>query len=46
MDRIESLEGKRVAIVGLGISQVDFAIGLQNGREWDEIWCINSAAAT
>ena len=42
----QSLEGKKVAIVGLGISQVDFAIGLQNGREWDEVWCINSAGAT
>jgi hypothetical protein len=44
--RIESLEGKSIALVGLGISQVDFAIGLQNGRTWDEIWCINSAAST
>ncbi len=41
-----TLEGKKVAIVGLGISQVDFAIGLQNGRTWDEIWCINSAGYT
>jgi len=46
MSRIESLEGKSVALVGLGISQVDFAIGLQNGRTWDEVWCINSAAST
>ena len=42
----QHLEGKKIAIVGLGISQVDFAIGLQNGREWDEVWCINSAGAT
>ena len=46
MDRIENLEGKKIALVGLGISQVDFAIGLQNGREWDEVWCINSTAYT
>ena len=46
MKRIKSLEGKRVAIIGLGISQVDFAIGAQNGREWDEVWCINAAAGT
>ena len=46
MARIESLEGKKIALVGLGISQVDFAIGLQNGRQWDEVWCINSAAST
>ena len=45
MQPIESLEGKRVAIVGLGISQVDFAVGLQNGKTWDEVWTINSAAA-
>jgi hypothetical protein len=31
---------KSVAIVGLGISQVDFAIGQQNGQSWDEVWCI------
>ena len=46
MEPISNLEGKRVAIIGLGISQVDYAIGSQNGREWDEVWCINSAAAT
>ena len=40
---LEHLEGKTVALVGLGVSQVDFAIGLENSREWDEIWCINSA---
>ena len=43
MGPIESLEGKTVAIIGLGVSQVDFVIGLENSREWDEIWCINSA---
>ena len=45
MQPIESLEGKRVALVGLGISQVDFAVGLENGKTWDEVWTINSAAA-
>jgi len=40
---LEHLEGRTVAIIGLGVSQVDFAIGLENSREWDEIWCINSA---
>ena len=43
MGPIESLKDKTVAIIGLGVSQVDFAIGLENSREWDEIWCINSA---
>jgi len=46
MKPIKSLEGKKVAIIGLGLSQVDYAIGLQNGRTWDEAWCINSAAGT
>jgi|TARA_R100000030_G_scaffold71370_1_gene54914 hypothetical protein len=40
---LEHLEGKSVAIIGLGVSQVDFAIGLENSQEWDEVWCINSA---
>ena len=40
---LEHLEGKSVAIIGLDVSQVDFAIGLENSSEWDEIWCINSA---
>jgi hypothetical protein len=46
MAEVNELEGKKIALIGLGISQVDFAIGLQNGRQWDEVWCINSAAAT
>ena len=40
---LEHLEGKSVAIIGLGVSQGDFAIGLENSPEWDEVWCINSA---
>jgi len=40
---LEHLEGKSIAIIGLGVSQVDFAIGLENSSTWDEIWCINSA---
>ena len=46
MEEINLLEGKKIAIVGLGISQVDFAIGQQNGQQWDEVWCINSAGGT
>lgn len=45
MKPIKSLEGKKVAIIGLGASQVDFAISLQNSIKYDEVWCINSAAA-
>ena len=45
MSRIESLEGAHVAIVALGNSQVDYAIGKENSVEWDEVWTVNSAAA-
>ena len=45
MQKIESLEGAHIAIVALGNSQVDFAIGKENSVEWDEVWTINSAAA-
>ena len=31
MKPIKSLEGKRVALLGLGISQIDFVIGMENG---------------
>jgi len=44
MKPIKSLEGKRVALLGLGISQIDFVIGMENGKTWDEVWGINSAA--
>ena len=43
MKPIKSLKGKRVALLGLGISQIDFVIGLENGSEWDEGWRINAA---
>ena len=39
-------QDKRVAIVGLGASQVDYCIAVQNSKTWDETWCINSAIAT
>ena len=45
MPKIKSLEGAHVAIVALGNSQVDYAIGRENGVEWDEVWTVNSAAA-
>ena len=44
MKPVKSLEGKRVALLGLGISQIDFVIGMENGKTWDEVWGINSAA--
>ena len=42
MQKIESLKGARVALLGLGISQIDFVIGAENSKEWDEVWGINS----
>lgn len=45
MEPIKSLESAHIAIVALGNSQVDYAIGRENGVEWDEVWTINSAAA-
>jgi hypothetical protein len=45
LDRIKGLAGKGIALVGLGASQIDFVIGLENSQEWDEVWVINSAIA-
>ena len=43
MKKIKDLKGKHVAIIGLGNSQIDYVIGVENSKEWDEVWCINSA---
>jgi hypothetical protein len=43
MEKIESLKGKKVALIGLGASQIDYVIGLENSKQWDEVWVINSA---
>ena len=45
MKPIKELKGKKIALVGLGASQIDFVIGLENSKEWDEVWVINSALA-
>jgi hypothetical protein len=45
MSQIRELEGKRIAILGLGASQIDYVIGVENSQEWDEVWCINAALA-
>jgi len=45
MKPIKKLKGKKIALVGLGASQIDFVIGLENSKEWDEVWVINSALA-
>ena len=33
MKPIKSLKGKRIALLGLGISQIDYVIGKENGKE-------------
>lgn len=43
MEPIKELEGKKIAIIGLGASQIDYVIGKENSVEWDEVWLINSA---
>jgi len=43
LDKIKELEGKKIAIIGLGASQIDYVIGKENSVEWDEVWVINSA---
>ena len=43
MAKIEELAGKKVAIIGLGASQIDYVIGVENSKTWDEVWTINSA---
>ena len=45
MKPIKSLNGANIAIVALGNSQVDYAIGAENSMQWDEVWTVNSAAA-
>lgn len=36
MEPIKELEGKKIAIIGLGASQIDYVIGKENSVEWDE----------
>jgi hypothetical protein len=43
LEPIKELEGKKIAIIGLGASQIDYVIGKENSVEWDEVWLINSA---
>ena len=43
MEKISELKGKKIAIIGLGASQIDYVIGVENSKTWDEVWGINSA---
>ena len=42
MEKIKDLEGKKIAIVGLGKSWFEFALARTNGTKFDEVWAINA----
>ena len=42
MEKNAELKGKKIAIIGLGASQIDYVIGVENSKQWDEVWGINS----
>ena len=44
MEKIQELQGKKIAIVGLGKSWFDFALARSNGEQFDEVWVINAVA--
>ena len=41
MEKLPELKGKKVAIIGLGASQIDYVMGVENSKTWDEVWTIN-----
>jgi len=45
MERFEHLEGAHGALLGLGISQIDYVIARENSVNWDETWGCGSSAA-
>ena len=40
-----SLEGKHIALLGLGQSQLDYHLSITHSQEYDEIWAINAMCA-
>ena len=45
MEPIKALEGKHIALIGLGTSQIDYVIARENSVNWDETWGCGSSAA-
>ena len=45
MKPIKKLEGKRVALVGMGKSWHDFNLARSHGVHYDEVWAINAVAS-
>jgi len=41
-DKIDSLEGKDIAIVAMGQSQIDFHLSQVHSQFFDEVWAINA----
>ena len=44
MERVESLEGKTIAIVGLGKSWFEYCLAKSHGVHFDEVWATNAVA--
>ena len=45
MEPINKLEGKTVAIVGMGKSWFDYNLAKSHGTHFDEVWAINAVAS-
>ena len=41
----DNLEGKHVALLGMGHSQLDYHLSITHSEEYDEVWAINSMCA-
>ena len=41
----KKLNGKKVAIVAMGKSQLDYHMSISHSKEYDEVWAINSMCA-
>jgi hypothetical protein len=41
-ERILDLEGKHIAIVAMGMSQIDFHLSQLHSKKFDEVWVINA----
>ena len=41
----KKLKGKKIAIVSMGRSQLDYHMSISHSQEYDEVWAINSMCA-
>ena len=39
---IEELEGKNIALVAMGQSQIDFHLSQVHSHKFDEVWAVNA----